>query len=122
MRESKVFANISIRWTLIAVSLGAVALLTAIEVATATGSTSRAAAGVQEAKRLVAAAEKPVKWSPPGGDFNATKAKGKVVGFLSPVVSIPFVQNQIKGIRDGLAAVGAKEVICDPKGLVSEEA
>jgi ribose transport system substrate-binding protein len=85
----------------------------------ATAQTTSAA--ITEAQRLVAAAEQPLKnWQPPGGPFDASKARGKSIWYVSLNLAIPFEQYMLQGIKEGAAVVGAKGVGFDGKSQVSE--
>jgi ribose transport system substrate-binding protein len=80
------------------------------------------AAGIAEAKKLVAQYEQAPKWHPPGTPFDASKAKGKSIWYVSLSLSIPFEQFMLQGIKEGAAAVGAKGVGFDAKSSPSEAA
>lgn len=80
-----------------------------------------ASSGVEQAKQLVAQAEKPINVSPPGKSFDASKARGKSIWFVSVNLSIPFEQYLFKGIQGAANAVGAKAVAFDAKGSAAEE-
>jgi ribose transport system substrate-binding protein len=73
-----------------------------------------------EAKRLVAHAERPVAWRPPGPAFNTSKLRGKTIWYLSSALSVPLEQNVFKGLRQAAASVGAKAIGFDSKGQVTE--
>jgi len=110
--------------TALAGVLGLFTLLTLV--ATSASSASRAgmspAAGIAEAKKLVAQYEQAPKWAPPGKPFDATKAKGKQIWYVSLSLSIPFEQFMLQGIKEGAAAVGAKGVGFDAKSSPTEAA
>ncbi|HEY7420902.1 MAG TPA: sugar ABC transporter substrate-binding protein [Gaiellaceae bacterium] len=78
------------------------------------------AAGIAAAKKLVAQYEKPPKWAPPGKPFDASKAKGKSIWYVSLSLSIPFEQYMLQGIKQGAASVGAKGVGFDGKFSAAE--
>jgi len=107
--------------------LGALAVATALVVAltaSAASSASRmsAAAGIADAKKLVAQYEKPPNWAPPGKPFDASKAKGKQIWYVSLSLSIPFEQYMLQGIQQGAKLVGAKGVGFDSKFSAAEGA
>lgn len=78
--------------------------------------------GVAEAKQLVAEQTKQIKIDPPGEPFDATKASGKTIWYVSVGLSIPFEQFITQGLEEAADAVGAKVVTFDGKGSTSEEA
>jgi ribose transport system substrate-binding protein len=104
----------------------AVAAATLVTLAAASMSTASSrmspAAGIAEAKKLVALYEKPPKWAPPGKPFNASKAKGKQIWYVSLSLSIPFEQYMLQGIQQGAKSVGAKGVGFDAKFSAAEGA
>src|SRR5581483_753022 len=56
-------------------------------------------ANIAEAQSLVTKAEAPISdWKPAGGSFDATKAKGKSIWYISLSLSIPFEQFVLQGI------------------------
>jgi ribose transport system substrate-binding protein len=76
--------------------------------ATGGGTTS---ANIAEAQTLVTKAEQPIaSWQPVGGKFDASKAKGKTIWYISLSLSIPFEQFVLQGIQQGAALVGAKGI------------
>src|SRR5712692_5068406 len=81
-----------------------------------TSSTSNSGGGttsakIAEAQTLVTKAEQPITtWSPVGGKFDASKAKGKTIWYISLSLSIPFEQFVLQGIQQGAALAGAKGV------------
>jgi len=78
-------------------------------------------AAIAEAQRLVAEAEQPLKnWQPPGAPFDASKARGKSIWYVSLNLAIPFEQYMLQGIKEGAAVVGAKGIGFDGKSQVSE--
>jgi ribose transport system substrate-binding protein len=99
-------------------------LLAALGLAAASSATSRLspAAGIAEAKRLVKIYEQPPKWAPPGKPFDASKAKGKSIWYVSLSLSIPFEQYMLQGIQQGAKSVGAKGVGFDGKFSAAEGA
>lgn len=103
------------------VSLGAASLLTAGAMADSQRGVV-STDGVATAKALVAKARAPQLWKQPGPAFDATKAKGKTVFYISLSLSIPFQQNILKGVQDAMAATGNKTVAFDGKAQVSEYA
>jgi ribose transport system substrate-binding protein len=80
------------------------------------------AAGIAAAKKLVAQYEQPPKWAPLGKPFDASKAKGKSIWYVSLSLSIPFEQYMLQGIQQGAASVGAKGVGFDGKFSAAEGA
>ena len=78
------------------------------------------AAGIAEAKKLVTQYEQPPKWAPPGTPFDASKAKGKSIWYVSLSLSIPFEKYMLQGIQQGAASVGAKGVGFDGKFSAAE--
>src|SRR5262245_64375914 len=86
------------------------AVLAALGASASSSASSRLApaAGIAEAKKLVAQYEQPPKWAPPGKPFDASKAKGKQIWYVSLSLSIPFEQYMLQGIQQGAASVGAK--------------
>jgi ribose transport system substrate-binding protein len=78
------------------------------------------AAGIAEAKKLVSQYEQPPKWAPPGKPFDASKAKGKQIWYVSLSLSIPFEQYMLQGIQQGAKSVGAKGVGFDSKFSAAE--
>lgn len=101
--------------------LAALAVAGAVVVALAASASSSAssrlapAAGIAEAKKLVAQYEQPPQWAPPGKPFDASKAKGKQIWYVSLSLSIPFEQYMLQGIQQGAKSVGAKGVGFDSK-------
>jgi ribose transport system substrate-binding protein len=72
-------------------------------------------AGIAEATKLVKQYAQPPNWSPPGKPFDASKAKGKSIWYVSLSLSIPFEQYMLQGIKGGAASVGAKGFGFDAK-------
>jgi len=103
----------------LAVSTGLLVALAAATSSSATRSLSPAA-GVAEAKRLVKQYEQAPKWAPPGKPFDASKAKGKSIWYVSLSLSIPFEQYMLQGIQQGAKLVGAKGVGFDGKFSAAE--
>lgn len=108
----------------VAVLAALAALAGALVAATMSSASSRLspAQGVAEAKRLVKQYEQPPKWAPPGKPFDARKAKGKSIWYVSLNLSIPFEQYMLQGIKAGAALVGAKGVGFDGKSSATEYA
>jgi ribose transport system substrate-binding protein len=79
-------------------------------------------AGIAEAKKLVKQYEQAPKWKPPGTPFDASKAKGKSIWYVSLSLSIPFEKYMLQGIQQGAASVGAKGVGFDGKFSAAEGA
>ena len=99
------------------------ALLAALGASSSTASNRlSAAAGIAEAKKLVKQYEQPPKWAPPGKPFDASKAKGKSIWYVSLSLSIPFEQYMLQGIQQGAKSVGAKGVGFDGKFSAAEGA
>jgi ribose transport system substrate-binding protein len=64
----------------------------------------------------VTKAEQPISsWQPAGGKFDASKAKGKTIWYISLSLTIPFEQFVLQGIQQGAALVGAKGIGFDGK-------
>jgi len=80
------------------------------------------AAGIAAAKKLVKQYEAPPNWAPPGKPFDASKAKGKSIWYVSLSLSIPFEQYMLQGIQQGAKSVGAKGVGFDGKFSAAEGA
>jgi len=116
--------SLHIRWGRIVVLAGTAVSLVALGLAGGSSATTRMspAAGVAQAKKLVAQYEQPPKWAPPGKPFDASKAKGKSIWYVSLSLSIPFEQYMLKGIQEGAATVGAKGVGFDGKFSAAEGA
>lgn len=73
-------------------------------------------ANIAEAQSLVTKAEQPISsWQPVGGKFDASKAKGKTIWYISLSLTIPFEQFVLQGIQQGAALVGAKGIGFDGK-------
>jgi ribose transport system substrate-binding protein len=108
---------------LAALAVAAIALLTlgAAGPSSATSSLSPAA-GIAAAKKLVAQYQQPPNWAPPGKPFDASKAKGKSIWYVSLSLSIPFEKYMLEGIQQGAASVGAKGVGFDGKFSAAEGA
>ena len=71
---------------------------------------------ISEAQSLVTKAEKPISsWQPAGSKFDATKAKGKTIWYISLSLTIPFEQFVLQGMQQGAALAGAKTVGFDGK-------
>jgi ribose transport system substrate-binding protein len=104
------------------VLVGLVAIAAALFVAATSSASSRLSPeqGIAEAKRLVTVYEQPPKWAPPGKPFDASKAKGKSIWYVSLGLSIPFEQYMLQGIKQGAALVGAKGVGFDGKFSATE--
>src|SRR5207253_9568833 len=94
-------------------ALGLVALLVAAACGSGstTTTTTTSSANVSEAQRLVKQAEQAqTSWQPAGEKFDASKARGKSIWYISISLSIPFEQYMLQGIKDGAATVGATVV------------
>ena len=94
---------------------GAVVVALAASASSSASSRLAPAAGIAEAKKLVAQYEQPPQWAPPGKPFDASKAKGKQIWYVSLSLSIPFEQYMLQGIQQGAKSVGAKGVGFDSK-------
>jgi ribose transport system substrate-binding protein len=78
-------------------------------------------ANVAKAQQLVKQAEAPLtSWQPAGQPFDASKARGKSMWFISASLSIPFEQYMVEGMKEGAATVGASVVGFDAKSSVAE--
>jgi ribose transport system substrate-binding protein len=99
-------------------------LVAALGLAASSSATTRLspAAGIAEAKKLIKVYEQPPKWAPPGKPFDASKAKGKSIWYVSLSLSIPFEKYMLQGIQQGAASVGAKGVGFDGKFSAAEGA
>jgi ribose transport system substrate-binding protein len=109
----------------IAALVGITGMLAVVLVASTTaGATDRLGgpAGVAAAKKLVAKYSEAPKWAPPGKPFDASKAKGKQIWYVSLSLSIPFEQYMAQGIKQGAALVGAKGVGFDGKFSAADAA
>ncbi len=62
------------------------------------------------------------RWKPPGAPFDASKAKGKSIWYVSLSLSIPFEQYMAQGIKQGAKLVGAKGVGFDGKFSAADAA
>ena len=108
--------------------LAALAVVAAVVVALAASASSSASsrlsreAGIAAAKKLVAQYEQAPKWAPPGKPFDASKAKGKQIWYVSLSLSIPFEQYMLQGIQQGAKSVGARGVGFDSKFSAAEGA
>jgi ribose transport system substrate-binding protein len=100
---------------------GAVGVLATTSSAGATSMLSRAD-GIAEAQKLVNQYSQAPKWKPPGKPFDASKAKGKSIWYVSLSLSIPFEQYMAQGIKQGAALVGAKGVGFDGKFSANDAA
>jgi len=78
---------------------------------------------VSEAQSLAKKAAAPLSnWQPAGQPFDASKAKGKLMYYISVSLSIPFEQYMLQGMKEGSAIVGATAVGFDAKSSVAEAA
>jgi ribose transport system substrate-binding protein len=105
----------------LAATAGMAALLVAATSASATRPLSRTA-GIADAQKLVQKYSQPPNWKPPGAPFDASKAKGKSIWYVSLSLSIPFEQYMAQGIKQGAKLVGAKGVGFDGKFSAAEGA
>jgi ribose transport system substrate-binding protein len=63
---------------------------------------------LKAADQIVKAAEDPItNWEPAGPAFNASKARGKSIWYISASLSIPFEQYVLQGMKQAAAVVGA---------------
>ena len=101
--------------------VAALCLLTAACGGTSVQTSSSGSANVSEAKRLVQQAEAPLStWKPAGQPFDARKARGKSMWYISVSLSIPFEQFMVQGMKEGAATVGANVVAFDAKSSLAE--
>src|SRR5262252_3066008 len=78
-------------------------------------------ANLTKAQQVVKQAEAPLtSWQPAGQPFDASKARGKSMWFISASLSIPFEQFMVEGMKEGAATVGATVVGFDAKSSVAE--
>jgi ribose transport system substrate-binding protein len=75
---------------------------------------------LSEAKALVAKAEEPQAWKPPGPAFDAKKAAGKSAWYLSQLLAIPFQKATSEGFTQGIEAAGARSTVFDGKGAIPD--
>src|SRR5262249_39558614 len=88
---------------------------------TTSAPTGTASANVSEAQSLAKKAVAPISnWQPAGQPFDASKAKGKSMFYISVSLSIPFEQYMLQGMKEGAAIVGATAVGFDAKSSVAE--
>lgn len=100
----------------IAAALAASVLAVACGGGTSTSTGSITSANVAEAQTLTTKAEQPISgWQPAGGKFDATKAKGKTIWYISLSLTIPFEQFVLQGIQQGAQLAGAKGIGFDGK-------
>jgi len=99
----------------------AVCLLVAACGGTTSAPSGTASANVSEAQSLAKKAVAPISnWQPAGQPFEASKAKGKSMFYISVSLSIPFEQYMLQGMKEGAAIVGATAVGFDAKSSVAE--
>lgn len=79
------------------------------------------ASGVETAAAAVKAAEAVPTFEAPGPAFDASKAKGKTVFYLSLDNSIPLQQTISKALAKAGETVGVKVVVCDGKGNPNDQ-
>jgi len=100
----------------IALALAACLLAAACGSGGGTSGGGTSTANIAEAQSLVTKAEQPISsWQPAGGKFDASKAKGKSIWYISLSLTIPFEQFVLQGIQQGAALAGAKGVGFDGK-------
>jgi ribose transport system substrate-binding protein len=76
--------------------------------------------GVAEAAAAVKEAEATIsQWKAPGPNYDASKAKGKSVWFITQQQSIPYNQAVIDGFEQGAEAAGVDATIANGKGQVA---
>src|SRR5690242_1149064 len=111
------------RWRVAALAGGG-ALVAALAVSSGAGANSGLSRedGIAIAQKLVNQYQQPPKWAPPGKPFDASKAKGKSIWYVSLSLSIPFEQYMAQGIKQGAALVGAKGVGFDGKFSANDAA
>jgi len=97
-------------------------LVSACGSSTTGGGSQTSAAQIAEAKQLVASYEAKSAFVAPGPTFDASKAKGKTVFMLASIMSVPFVAAVANSLKDALQAAGAKAIVFDGKGQISEQA
>jgi ribose transport system substrate-binding protein len=86
------------------------------------GSASSDAAGVAEAKSLVAKYEQEVSWQlGDAASFDGSKLNGKKVFWITVLASIPFVQATFGGFKEAAAATGVQYTYFDGKGDVGTQ-
>ncbi len=69
---------------------------------------SASGAKIAEAQQLLHQAEQPItNWQPPGPAFDASKARGKTIFYITNSFSIPFESFMLQGLKEGAATVGA---------------
>ena len=76
--------------------------------------------GVVLARKLAAQDSSTPTWKAPGPSFDAKKASGKTVWFISNNLSTPFQTDQANGLAEALQTVGVKLVKFDGKGQLPE--
>jgi ribose transport system substrate-binding protein len=103
------------------VAVAGMAVFVAAASASSTHRLSRAA-GIADAQKLVTKYSQAPNWKPPGKPFDASKAKGKSIWYVSLSLSIPFEQYMAQGIKQGAALVGAKGVGFDGKFSAADAA
>lgn len=102
---------ISSRKVIVALSPCLVGIVAAALVGAA--SSSGADGGIAAATAVVASSSKPdTSFVAPGPSFDATKVKGKTIYLIAPL-SIPFVQEELAGIKEAVAVAGATLVALD---------
>jgi ribose transport system substrate-binding protein len=104
--------------------MGIAGMAAVLVTATTAGATSRLsrADGIAAAQKLVQQYSQAPKWAPPGQPFDASKAKGKQIWYVSLSLSIPFERYMAQGIKQGAALVGAKGVGFDGKFSAADAA
>jgi ribose transport system substrate-binding protein len=72
------------------------------------GGGQAASGAVDEASGVVADAEKPITKGPSAPPFDASSTQGKKIWFVSPVLSIDYSQQILRGVEEGARALGAE--------------
>lgn len=80
-----------------------------------------AAAGLAEAKRLVAAESQPERKTPPTEPVDASKAKGKTLLAVSITDVLPIIQTLDRSMKQAVGLAGASLKTADGQGQVSEQ-
>jgi ribose transport system substrate-binding protein len=101
------------RWGLGAVLVSALAIGLLGAATQAPGGTAQNPPGVAKARAAYRAALKPWHWVKIGPGFNARKARGKTVWYVSLDQSIPALQVVVANLRKALGLAGVKLVVCD---------
>jgi ribose transport system substrate-binding protein len=85
-----------------------------------TGAASSGASGiVAEAKKMVAQANKPLEFKPPGPAIDASKLKGKTVAIVTVDERVPILSIANKATKEAAKEVGIKVTTWDAKSQVN---